>query len=81
MQPPYPQKEDKIAEIVLAQQQSLQIKKEPYHSRIIYCWRIYCFRIIDLGAFRSRSSFHTLCIVISRSLCKKFAEIISMDIE
>ncbi len=27
MQPPYPQKEDKIAEIVLAQQQSLQIKK------------------------------------------------------
>jgi hypothetical protein len=25
MQPPYPQKEDKIAEIVLAQQQSLQI--------------------------------------------------------
>ena len=35
MQPPYPQKEDKIAEIVLAQQQSLQIKKN-HIIRLLY---------------------------------------------
>jgi len=35
MQPPYPQKEDKIAEIVLAQQQSLQIKKNRI-IRVLY---------------------------------------------